>query len=167
MSGLEFVISSNAPQIADALAKVPELTLQNLDGALARGAIEVADEARRRAPKYRSELTNSIIPERKALVEHIVRANAGYARYVEEGTGKGGWAPRGEMLAWVKAKGIQPHDPRMSLETLASLIRMRIAQHGIKKNPFFFASLEAKRPRLDELVHDAAQDALDHAGGHS
>jgi hypothetical protein len=51
----------------------------------------------------------------------------------------------------------------MSVPELASLLRWRIAKGGTPANPFAKRALEAKGPRLTELVQAAALQAL--AGG--
>lgn len=156
---MEIKVVHNAGVIADAIARKPEQVLPAVDKALFRGAIEVADEAKRRAPKYRSLLTNSIQIRAKPL-EYTIVAAAKYAAAVEGGSKPGGRPSLREMLAWVTLKRIVPRTPGMTRRSLAALIRMRIAQQGIKAQPFFLPALEAKRSRLTELVEGAARAGL-------
>lgn len=159
-----FQITHNAPEVAAALAKVPERAQREIGGAIARGAVEVANEMKRRAPKFRSTLTNSIIAIEKGPMEwHVSPRGVRYGWYVEGGTTGGGQPTLREMIQWVRLKGIQPRIPGMGQSELAALIRRRIAQGGIKASPFAQPALEAKQSRLNELVRAAAQRAL--AGG--
>jgi hypothetical protein len=151
----------DATKIGDALARAPMEVSEEIDKALGRGAIELSRVAKQNAPKYRTELTNSIGYERIGLLLHMVRARGkSYGPYVEDGTAGGGVVPIGEMLNWVTKKGITPRTPGMTLRGLAWLIRRSIAHHGIKPNPFFQRSLEQMVPRLDELLNQAADKGL-------
>jgi hypothetical protein len=156
---MDIQIIHNAGDIAEAVAKKPEAVLREVDKALERGAIEVSREARRRAPKFRTELTNSIQIDARTL-EYTIRANAGYAAYREQGTGPGGRPPLKEMLDWIRLKRITPADPRMTVRGLAHLLRRSIARKGSQATPFFRPALEAKRDRLTELVEAGAAKGL-------
>lgn len=159
---MDIKIVHNAGAIADAIARKPEEMLPKVDAALFRGAIELADEIRRQAPKVTSTLTNSTQIKAKPLEYTIVVASR-YAAYVHEGTKDGGQPTLAAMLEWIRLKNIKPREPGMTVRSLASLIRRSIAKHGTPANPFATRALEAKAPRLNELVQAAALQAL--AGG--
>lgn len=151
----------DATKIGEALMRAPIEVSDEIDKALGRGGIELSRKARDKAPKYRSELTNSIGYERIGLLLHMVRARGKtYGPYVEEGTGEGGLVPFAEILNWITKKGITPRKPGLTRKGLAWLIRHDIVKHGIKPNPFFGRSLEEMVPRLDELLNQAADKGL-------
>lgn len=155
---MEIKIVHNVGAIADAIAKAPETVLPEVDKSLFRGAIEVADEEKRQAPKARSELANSIQIKAKPL-EYTIIANSRYAGWVHEGTRGRGLVPLDEMVAWIRLKGIKPRT-EMSIESLAHLLRWRIFKRGTAANPFARRALEAKRDRLTELVEQGAARGL-------
>jgi len=156
-----FDLTTNLPKLTAAMQRAPQRMLTNVDNALGRGAIELSRAEREAAPKFRSELANSILYQRVGLLEHLVAARGkSYGPYVEDGTGPGGRPPLAEMEAWIRLKGIQPRTPGMSQRSLAALMRRSIARRGIKSNPFFSRTLEAMLPRFDELLQKAADDGL-------
>jgi len=161
MAGPVFNLTHDADKIGRALVQAEDVAVTEIDKALGRGSIEVAREMTRQAPKYRSELANSVMAERVGLLLHMVRARGKtYGPYVNDGTGAGGVVPMAEMLNWVQRKGITPRTPGMSLRSLAALIRHSIAKKGIKPNPFAARTLQAMLPRLDALLEAAADKAL-------
>jgi hypothetical protein len=158
-------ITHNTPAIAAAIAKSPETVLPEIDKALGRGAIELADAIKQGAPKgATSTLTNSV-QIRESYLQRTIVFGAKYANYVHEGTKGGGRPPLADMLAWIRLKRITPRDPSMSVSSLAHLLRWRIAQHGIKANPFAQRALDSKRSRLAELVDAGAAAGLARVGG--
>jgi len=165
MAGPLFDLRHNAPDVAAALAKKPAEVLAALDPAFGRAAIELADAERVAAPKFRSELTNNILAGRKSQspLEYQVIANSAHGLYVDEGTGAGGRPPLDQMLKWIDSKGITPSNPKMTVLDLARLFRMRIAQHGIKAQPFWEKTYDEKKDRIVELARAAAAQALGRA----
>jgi len=161
MAGPVFNLTHDADKIGRALTQAEDVAVAEIDKALGRGSIEVAREMSRQAPKYRSELANSIGAERVGLLLHMVRARGKtYGPYVNDGTGAGGVMPMAEALSWVQRKGITPRTHGMSLRSLAALIRHSIAAKGIKANPFADRTLQAMLPRIDALLDAAADKAL-------
>ena len=100
---MEIKILHNAEVVADAIARKPEQVLPAVDRALFRGAIEVADEVKRQAPKATSTLTNSTQVKAKPL-EYTVLVAARYAGYVHEGTTEGGRPTLAAMVEWIRDK---------------------------------------------------------------
>lgn len=160
---MDVKIIHNAESIALAIAKAPEAVLPEVDKALLRGAIEVADAIKQEAPKARTTLANSVQIRDSYLTKTIAVA-AKYAVYVHEGTKGGGRPTLAAMLEWIRLKRIKPRDPHMSVSSLAQLLRRRIAKHGIDANPFATRALDAKRDRLRELVEGGAAAGLAKAG---
>lgn len=165
-ANLHFSASARLAPVARAIAQMPHDMLQALDKDLDRGAIKVAAAEKAEAPKGRSELINSIAAERTGLAEFMIRTRGkAYGVYVDEGTHGGGRPPLREMLAWLKVKHIQPRTPGMTLKSLASLLRMRIAQHGIAPNPFAERALDKELPVLERLLVASAERVLARAAG--
>ena len=161
MAGRTFEVTHNAAEVAQALAQVPERATKEIGGALGRGAVELANEMKARAPKFRTTLTNSILAIERGPLEWVVSPRGvRYGAYVEEGTGEGGRPTLREMLQWIQLKRIEPRTPGMSQRSLAALIRMLIAKRGIRPQPFAAPALEAKGERIAQLVREAAQRAL-------
>ena len=156
-------VRHNSAKIADAIARAPERVLREIDKAMFRGAIEIADQQKLDAPKFRSEMANSIQVAAKPL-EYTIRANAKHAVYVEEGTGEGGRPTLKELLAWLTLKRITPRTPGMTQTQLAHLLRRNIVKFGIKAQPFFYKAYEKKKSRLTELLEAAADRGLARVG---
>ena len=57
-------ISIDTARAMEAFRKAPEVMTRHVDGALEQGAQYVAREAKRRAPKFQSNLVNSIRAEK-------------------------------------------------------------------------------------------------------
>lgn len=152
----------NAFDIADAVAKGGVQVLKNVDAALNRGAIELADELKQQAPKATSTLANSVQIKAKPLEWTIVVA-AAYAGYVHDGTKDGGHPSLASMIEWIRLKNIKPHDPTRTPRSLAWLLRLSIKRKGTPANPFATRALEAKTSRLTELVQAGALAGI--AGG--
>lgn len=144
-------IQHNAHEVADAFKRLPESVLKEVDGALARGADEITHEARERAPKDSSALTDAIIPARISLLEHHITASKEYASFQEDGTGPGGWPSLDRIMAWMRRKGITPNTGT-NVTGLAFLIRRSIARKGVPAQPFMQPAFDAVAPTLDARI---------------
>lgn len=165
MAGETINLVHDARKLAQAMARAPGTVLPEMDAALYRGGIELSRKARDEAPKYRSELANSIMPERVSLLTVMVAARGKtYGPYVEEGTAAGGEPPLAELERWIALKRITPRKAGMSTRSLAYLIQRSIAFRGIRANPFMARSLAAMRPRLLQLLDQGLDSGLAKAG---
>lgn len=162
---LELTIEASALQRA--LLASPRALERHLDRAIGRVTQEIARDARIKAPKAFSTLTNSIRGFRPSTSEGIVAPGVDYARLVEEGTEGGGdrLPPTRNLLDWVKVKGISPNDPDMTQEDLAFAIARSIAVKGTPAQPYLRPALEENRARAERLISRAIDDALREAGG--
>ncbi len=160
---MKIKITDNSAEVAAAIARAPEQVLPEIDKALFRGAIEIADQQKLDAPQFRSEMANSIQVTAKPL-EYKVTANSRHAVYVEEGTGEGGRPSLKEMLAWITLKRITPRTPGMTVTQLAHLLRHNIVNFGIPAQPFFYKAVDKKRSRLTDLLESAAAAGLAKVG---
>lgn len=149
---MRVIVTHNIGEGVARLNRLSADVLRAADAGMARGAVEIAREARDKAPKNSSELTNRIGSRRVGLLAHDVNADAEHASYVEEGTRPGGRPSLPTTLEWMARAGITPQTPGMSRRSLASLIRLRIAQRGIEAQPFMQPALRAKSSRLVELI---------------
>lgn len=167
-------IRSNAGQLAKALRADAAGALRAVDDALHAGAARVAREARNRAPKGRSTLTNSTTQARSTLNDEIsiarlgiarfqVVAQARYAVYVEDGAGPGGWPPMASILDWMQVHRITPREPGMSQESLARLIQLTIHRRGTPAQPFMQPALEDTIPVIEAEITKRLQRVIDGA----
>ncbi|MEY2634049.1 MAG: hypothetical protein RIR00_2703 [Pseudomonadota bacterium] len=153
-------VTSNADGIRIRIAAAGDDLGREIDSAMGRAAQEVAREGKRLAPKAFSTLTNAIIASRIGPGSWMARAGTQYARYVEEGTRRGGWPPRQTLTDWVRVKRIVPHTPGMSDERLVAVIRRSIAAKGTPAQPFMAPALEGRVDRIRQLIEDAVTAAL-------
>lgn len=160
---VDVTITHNVGDVAAAIERRGSAAVAAVDRALGRGAREVARDAQREAPKFRSQIATSAQTEHTAPLVHTVRFGARHAAYVERGTGAGGRPTLAEMLDWLRLKGITPRIPGMSQRSLAALIRKRIAQRGIKAQPFAQPALERNIPAIAQRVRAAVASSLQEA----
>lgn len=157
-----FSLTHNANVIgADLAVKARDLVVA-LDNAVGRAATEMADAERLAAPKWRTELANSILAGRRpgAPLEYQVLANSRHGVPVDQGSKGKGWAPVDQIIKWMDAKGIVPRDARMTTLDLARLIRLRIGQRGNKAHPFWKDTADRRAGRLVELARAAVANTL-------
>lgn len=141
-------------RFADALSTGDLRVIGAADRALMRGALKITRTARDEAPKARSALTRSIYPRREALASVVVEARDEKARYVEDGSEKGGWPNILDLMEWIKARRIESDLP---LERLAHAIRRNIYRNGTPAQPFMGPALEEHE---DAIFADVRRSAL-------
>lgn len=163
---MNIAIEHNIPEIEAAMRRAPELLMTYIDRSLGRGALEVAREAKKEAPKADSTLANSILSRKLGVADYEVAVGVQYATYVETGVkgkndGGNGHAPDWDVLdRWVKRHGITPRTPGVTHDQLVYLIAKKIYYKGIKPHPFMAPALEAKTDRLSQLVRQGAQAGI-------
>lgn len=151
--------------IEDAIAGFDRARLhvvREVDSRLARGAQEVAREAKARAPKAESHLVNSINSTRERRLRYVVAPGVNYAGYVEEGSEPGGRPTVQSIMDWLHRKRIQPRAGR-SRRDAAYLIARSIARQGIAPQPYLRPALETKRTRLHALVQEGVDAGITQA----
>lgn len=99
----------------------------------------------------------------KALVINIIKglrlefgANTKYAVYVHEGT-KPHWPPHKPLRQWVRKKLNPATD---ELDSIAFLIRRKIAQEGTKAKPFLAVAIRALRDEIPGRIEAAIARAV-------
>jgi hypothetical protein len=125
-----------------------------VSAALLRGALEVARDAKGRAPQAFGHLAQSITVSRANDVEYHVVAGQRYASAVEAGVAPGRWIPRTALRDWVRTK---LHPAPEQVNAVAEAIRVNIARRGIKPQPFMQPALDANQGRILALVRQAVQ----------
>ncbi|MFA7666455.1 MAG: HK97-gp10 family putative phage morphogenesis protein [Burkholderiaceae bacterium] len=162
---LELTVDSR--ELQRAMLASPAILGKHLTRAIERVTLEMARDARRRAPKAFSTLTQSINSAMVSPVEGLVFAGADYARLVEEGTRGGSGRrppPKANILDWIKVRRIQPDDPTMSQEDLAYVFARSIARKGTPAQPFMRPAYEANRVKAEQRISKAIDAALTEIG---
>lgn len=156
--------------IDDAIAGFDRARLhvvREVDSRLARGAQEVARQAKRNLRDQGgvafSTLLNSIRAVRERLLRYVVAHGVNYGGYVEEGSGPGGMPPIQSLVDWMRVKRIEPRNPKHTLEDAAGLIARKIAREGIEAKPHMIPALETKRTRLTALVQEGVDAGITQA----
>lgn len=158
MARIEYIVDSQG--IRRAFERAPELVVRHLGGAIRTMTNRIARDAKRRAPKAFSQLTNSIIGRMVSPLTGEVTPGTNYARMVEEGTGPGGRPPLRVLEDWIRVKGIRPRDPSMSTTGLAIVMADAIAKRGTPAQPYLVPAYEANRAELTRRVDDAIDKVL-------
>ena len=158
MARTQYIIDSQ--QVRRAFEVAPELATRAIGQAIRTGVNRIARDARRRAPKADSTLTNSIIGRMVNPLTGEVSPGVAYARMVEEGTGPGGNPPLRSMLDWIQVKRITPRDPSLSPLGLALVIARSIAEKGTPAQPYLIPAFEQNQPDLARRVDQAVDQVL-------
>lgn len=129
--------------------------------ALWRGAEELARDARLRAPKAFSTLTNSIRAEQVGDLHFRVATGVNYARAVEEGR-KPGTMPgtANGLMEWVRQK---TRLTGKELERTTFAIARAIGRRGIRAQPYMQPAFESQKDRIVANVQAAAARAAQEA----
>lgn len=137
----------------EAFRRAPSIMRKLVGDALWRGALEVARESRRLAPKAFSTLTNSINATQVSDLHWQVVPGTNYAAAVEEGR-KPGRQPgtSNGLMEWVRQK-TRLQGAELDRATFA--IARAIGQHGIKPQPYMAPAAQNKESRVIELVRQA------------
>lgn len=147
----------------EAMRKSPEVVERMLGFAIQRGADEIAREARNKAPKSFSTLTNSIRAQRLSPLHYFVAPGVNYAPWVEGGRmPMRKMPPKGALVAWIKQKLRVTEEKAGRMEFV---IARAIQRQGIKPQPFMQPAFEAKRGRVVELANEAMRRAISEING--
>lgn len=162
---IEIRYDDQAPR--EMLQRAPDFFLQRLASALERGANELAREARSRAPKAFSTLTNSIRAIRESALHWVIIPGVNYGGWVEGGRmPMRKMPPKGSLLAWIKIKlGLGEKEASRFEYVLARAIQRR----GIQPQPYMAPAFEAKKQRVVDLANQAMRTAvadLNRGSGH-
>lgn len=151
-----FSITIDVSRAKAAMARMPSVVENVVDVWLARGAEEVAREAKQQAPKAFSNLVNSIRAERIGLMHYQVSEGMNYGRAVEEGTGP--HFPNPDALRpWVeRVLGVRGKEA----DNTAWLIARAISRRGTRAQPYMRPAFDAKRSRLFELVQQGVDQGI-------
>lgn len=155
-------VAIDSREVARAFERAPAVMVRSLRGKLSRAGMEVAREARSRAPEAFGTLRQSIRSRLRpgAALEVEVAPGVQYAAYVEEGTGRGGSPSIQGLIAWIRRKRIEPRTPGMSEEDLAYVIARAIRARGTPKQPFLEPAARAKEDRVRALIEQGVAQGL-------
>ncbi len=152
-------------QVRAALARSPGVVRRRAVRGLERGAIEVAREGKRRAPKAESTLTNSIGHRFTGPMTIEVGPTVRHGDVMEHGREPGGPMPPIEpLIDWIRTRRISPYDEAMDERDLAFVIARSIQQHGTPAQPYMGPAIDAKRDRVTELVRAGVRDGIKEIG---
>lgn len=153
---MRFSVRVDAQNAQAALTKAPSLLRRRIADALWRGALEVARDARSRAPKAFSTLTNAILTTKIDDLHLQVDAGVNYAEAVELGRAPGKM-PGAGLSEWVRQKtGLQGN----ALDRKTFVIARAIGRRGIRPQPFMQPAAEAKASRVVQLVQAAVTSGV-------
>lgn len=160
-----------------ALRAAPDVMHRHVDGAVLRGANEIAAEEKRLAPKSLSALVNSIIVGPAGELAYEVRPSVNYAPHVVHGSGPAVGKPRyypnpDNLLQYLmtspKARGFArfKRSERGRLEQEMGLVRRAqafawwIYQHGTKPQDFITPAVTNKRGACEVYIRQAVDRGL-------
>lgn len=172
-----FSITVDISRARDALGRTPAAVARAVEVKLARGAEEVARDAKRNAPKLFSNLMNSIRAQRIGALHYEVTTGVNYARGVEEGTGPAAGkaryfpnvaslqqylmhAPSYRRFSLKRAGSRGRSDQEMDTIWRAKAWAWHIYNHGTRAQPYMQPAAEANRSRLFELVQQGVDEGL-------
>lgn len=162
------------------LQKAPGVVEKWLEGAIARGAMEIARLGRDKAPKLFSTLTNSIRYERLEALHYRVATGVNYARAVEEGTGPAAGharyypnpdslldylttAPSKRGFNWARKGSGKREAQRYDLWWRSRALAWHIYQHGTKAHPYMGPAADEGEPIVRLLARNAVASAIQEA----
>lgn len=176
-------VTHNADQVAALIRQRGDAVRAAVVGELDAAADMAARTMRKKAPKWRTTLTDSIHVEKTGEFERVVATGVGYAKSVELGVRPGGKGlPRffdpasAEMVAWLRdhafkgrrtakvgtrARQAMEIELRDRYEGLAWHVR----HHGVKAQPFARSTMDEVRPLARERFRAAVARALSGTGG--
>lgn len=156
-----------------AMLRAPRSVATHVERKLSRGALEVASEARRVAPKAFTKLAQSIRDSRISPFEFMVAPGVNYARAVEDGTKPGKmpnpdflfyWVKRRAGISWAKRGSVKRQKQRDEIRDRAWGLALYIKEHGTKAQPYMKPTAEKMGDRVIELVRQGVVDGLHEAG---
>ena len=143
--------------------KAEAVMSRNIERFQSRAAEELAREARDRAPKAFSTLTNSIRAYRVGPMHWRVSTGVNYAKAVEEGTAPGYMPNPTHLYAWIKQRsgiGFSSTRPRSAgrrsqydeIRARAFALARHIMHHGTRPQPYMEPARVAKESRVLDLL---------------
>lgn len=169
-------------QAQAALSQAPDVIRRYVDGAVRRGAEEIAVEEKRLAPKSLSNLVNAIHVAPSGDLAYAVRQGVAYAAHVILGTGPAvgqpkyypnpdnllqylTTSPRARGFDWAKRGSKKRGGQENEIKRRAESFAWWIYQHGTKPQDFVSPAVLAKRDACVEYVRAATGSAFDEVFG--
>lgn len=154
-----FSVTVDVSRAKDGLAKARPAMERAIEPKLARGAEEVARNAKGNVAKAFSNLVNSIRAERIEAMHYQVSEGMNYGRAVEEGSAPHFPNPD-NLRPWVE-RVLGLHDK--AARDAAFLIARAISRRGTRAQPYMQPAAEGNVSRLFELVQAGVDEGLKEA----
>lgn len=152
-------------RVSRAFKRSPKLMMDRVDQSAFRAALELANKARDHAPKDRSQLANSIKPDRLGQADYLIGPHEEHGVYAELGTRGGGTGPPHQPLVdWVRSAGGLNINDEDEAERVAWAVQRKIAREGTPPQPYMEPAAEAMDDRTRLLIQQGMQAGLRAAG---
>jgi len=150
-----------------AFAQAPDIVMDHLAAGVTESLFLLLQETVERTPRVSSSLVNSIGVEDVETTGTLITGRIGtahlYAEPVETGT-RPHWVPLPPLLAWVKARGLQPKDGQ-TVEDIARAIQFKIAAHGTEGAHMFERAFTDNEAQVEQILTAAAQRGIEAVAG--
>lgn len=165
--------------VVSAMRALPAETERELAGELDVLAQLVARRMRQLAPKFRTQLANSVHIESPGPLIRDIRPGAAYAEAVERGVPAGGkglprfFDPRSaDMVAWLRTKAFRPGarlgsvgsrrrmSQELELRDRYEGLAWHIRHHGVRAQPFVATTRQQMEPVVRVRLMAAAERAV-------
>ena len=179
MAGVLTVEVKGLKELQAKFGNASKLITDGIDKALTKGAMRIATNAKKRAPKDRGGLASSISADTSTYLDKRVGANVFYAAFIEFGTGKhaaqyvatlpADWKTYAatfkksgdggtfddmvqEIYDWMKRVGMKGSGGKKLSMNDAYRLAKYILLNGIKPQPFFYPAFNDERPKIEAEV---------------
>lgn len=141
-----FVVDVRAlDALARSYANAEAVIAEEVERAVKRAILAVEALAKKYVPTDTHHLQRSITSEARPLAGSLWRGVAGtnvpYAEAVERGQDPGRWPAKGELLGWMRRKGIEA--------SAEFAIRRAIYRRGTKAQPYLERAFAELKPQID------------------
>ncbi|AUN31240.1 hypothetical protein [Niveispirillum cyanobacteriorum] len=161
-------VQVDSDDLRRAYAAAPEVVREHLAAGVMEALFLLQRETVERTPRAQSLLANSIQAEPLEMRGTVITGRYGtalaYAQPVEDGS-RAHWAPLPPLLAWVKAKGLQPRKEGQTQEDIARAIQFKIAAHGTKGAKMFERALTENTAQVEQILNAAAARGVEAVAG--
>lgn len=165
---LSFGAQVDGDQLRRAYAAAPDIVREHLAAGVMEALFLLQRETVERTPRAQSVLANSILAEPVEIRGSVIIGRYGtalaYAQPVEDGS-RPHWAPLSPLVAWVKAKGLQPRKEGETQEDIARMIQFKIAAHGTKGAKMFERALTENTAQVEQILNAAAARGVEAVAG--
>ncbi len=162
------VLTLDTEALRRAFAQAPELVMDHLAAGVTEALFLLQRETVERTPRSSSVLANSIGVDDLEMTGNVITGRLGtalaYAEPVETGT-RPHWAPLPALLAWVKARGLQPRKKGDTVEDIARAIQFKIAAHGTEGAHMFQRAFTDNEAQVEQILTASALRGIEAVAG--